>query len=79
MLEKIVKIHRIKRTIFFLFYMYKMLKIKKETWGKNGVEVIFFNDKKSLNEKHIEKQLEHSNLPAVTLQYSPELKKKEKN
>ena len=54
-----------------------MLKIKKETWGKNGVEVIIFNDKKSLNEKHIEKQLEHSNLPALTLQYSPELKKSE--
>ena len=33
---------------------------------KNCVELIVFNDKKWLNEKHIETQLEHSNLPAIT-------------
>ena len=43
--------------------------------GKNGVEVIIFNGKKWLNEKHIKTQLEHSNLAAVTLQYYPELRK----
>ena len=43
--------------------------------GENGVEVIVFNGKKWLNEKHIETQLEHSNLAAVTLQCSPELRK----
>ena len=43
-----------------------MVDITKETWGKNGVEVIFFNGKKWLNEKHIETQLEHSNLVTVT-------------
>ena len=42
---------------------------------KNGVKVIVFNGKKWLNEKHIEKQLKHSNLSAVTTQYPPELKK----
>ena len=47
--------------------------------GKNGVEVIIFNAKKWLNERHIETQLEHSNLPAATLQYSPKLRKKDKN
>ena len=33
--------------------------------GENGVEVIVFNGKKWLNEKHIETQLEHSNLPDI--------------
>ena len=44
--------------------------------GKNGVEVIFFNNgKKWLNEPHIKDQLKHSNLAAVKLQYSSELRK----
>ena len=43
--------------------------------GKNGVEVITFNGKKWLNEKNIKEQLKHSNLEAVTLQYSSELRK----
>ena len=42
---------------------------------KNAVEIIIFNGKKWLNEKHIETQLEHSNLVAVTNKYSPELRK----
>ena len=42
---------------------------------KNGVEVIVFNGKKWLNEKHVEKQLKHSNLAAVTNQYDLKLKK----
>ena len=46
--------------------------------GKNRVEVIIFNGKKWLNEKHIEDQLKHSNLPVVTLQYSSELRKQKK-
>ena len=47
-----------------------MVKITKEAWEKNGAEVIRFNGKKWLNKKHIEEQLEHSNLATVTLQYS---------
>ena len=46
--------------------------------GKNGVEVIIFNDKKWLNENYIETQLEHSNLPAVTLQYPLKFRKRRK-
>ena len=34
---------------------YKIVNITKETWGKIGVEVIIFNSKKWLNERHIEK------------------------
>ena len=43
--------------------------------GKKGVEVIIFNEKKWLNEKHIEAQLQHSNLPHITNEYSSKLKK----
>ena len=42
---------------------------------KNAVEIIIFNGKKWLNEKHIETQLEHSNLLAITNKYYPELRK----
>ena len=42
---------------------------------KNRVEVIVFNGKKWLNEKHVKEQLKHSNLPAVANQYDPEVKK----
>ena len=52
-----------------------MLEITKETWGKNEREVIIFNGKKWLNETNIKDQLKHSNLAAVTLQYSSELRK----
>ena len=43
--------------------------------GKNGVGVIIFNDKKWLNEKHIETQLKHTNLVVGTNKYSLEFKK----
>ena len=46
-----------------------------ETWQESGVEVIVFKDKKGLNETNIKDQLKHSNLAAVTLQYSTELRK----
>ena len=36
---------RIKKN-FVLFCMYKMVVITKETWQKNGVEVIVFDGKK---------------------------------
>ena len=55
--------------------MYKMVHINRKTWQENGVDVIVFNGKKWLNEKHVEEQLGHANLPAITNQYSPELKK----
>ena len=68
---------RLKKNIF-LFCMYKMVEISKKLWQKNGVEIIIFNGKKWLNEKHVEEQLDHANLPAVTNQYFPELKNKDK-
>ena len=55
--------------------MYKMVNISRKTWERNGVEVIIFGGKKWLNEKHIETQLGHANLAAITLQYSSELRK----
>ena len=67
--------HRLKKN-FFLFCMYKMVDISRKTWTKNGVEVIVFNGKKWLNEKHVKEQLKHSNLAATILQYSSELRKR---
>ena len=52
-----------------------MVEISRKTWERNSVEVIVSNSKKWLNEKHTEEQLKHSNLEAVTLKYSPELRK----
>ena len=49
--------------------MCKMVEITKETWERNGVEVIVFNIKMGLNETIIKDQLTHSNLAAVTLRY----------
>ena len=34
-----------------------MVNISRKTWAKNGAEVIIFNGKKWLNEKHIEDHL----------------------
>ena len=36
-----VEMHRFKKKIFFC--MRKMVEITKETWERNGVEVIVFN------------------------------------
>ena len=52
-----------------------MVNISVKTWRKNGVEVIVVNGKKWLNEKHVEEQLEHSNLRKVTSKYSLDLRK----
>ena len=52
-----------------------MVEITKETWEQNSVEVIVCGGKKWLNEKYIETQLGHANLPAITLQYPPKLRK----
>ena len=52
-----------------------MVKITKETWEDNGVEVIIFNGNKWLNETNIKDQLKYSNLAAVTLQYLPKYRR----
>ena len=53
--------------------------ITKETYENNGIEVI--TDKfgeLSLNERHIQQQLGHKNLPALTNKYDKEYKKYKK-
>ena len=53
-----------------------MANITKETYEANGIEVIpdeFGN--LWLNERHIQKQLELKNLPALTNKYDKKLKK----
>ena len=53
-----------------------MVNITKETWERDGVEVIIFNGKKLLNDKqHIEQELEHSNLREITSKYPLGLRK----
>ena len=56
--------------------MYKMvLKITKETRKNNGIEVeVDSVNTLWLNEKHIQKQLGHKNLPVVTNKYDKKYK-----
>ena len=47
-----------------------MFNITKETWENNGIEVIVDSvNALWLNEKHIEEQLGHKNLQAITNKY----------
>ena len=55
--------------------MYYKWQILQKKHGKNGVEVMIFNDKKWLNEKPIEKQMGHSALRNITNQYPLEFRK----
>ena len=75
-LEKIVEMYKSVKKNFFLFCMCKMVKITKEKWRKNRVEVIIFKGKKWLKETNIKDQLKQSKLSAATLQYSSEFRKK---
>ena len=53
-----------------------MAAITKETYENNGIEVITDEfDELWLNERHVQKQLELKNLPALTNQYPKEYKK----
>ena len=63
------------KLIFFLC-MCKMVNITKETLENNDIEVIVDSvNALWLNEWHIEEQLEHKNLPAVTNKYDKIYKK----
>ena len=56
--------------------MYKMVNVTKETLKNNGIEVIIDSvNALQLNERHIEKQLGHKNVPAVTNKYNKIYKK----
>ena len=72
-LEKIMEIHRLKKIFFFCIC--KIVDINRKTWEQNGVEVILFKGKKWLNQKHIEDQLGHIHLPAITNKFSSMYKK----
>ena len=53
-----------------------MVNITKETYENNGIEVI--TDELGelwLNERHVQKQLGHKNLPALTNKYDEQYKK----
>ena len=53
-----------------------MVKITKQIWDENDVELIVDKNGGSwLNEKHIETKTGHSNLPGVTNKYDPMHKK----
>ena len=69
-----MEIHKFKKIILFCLVLHKSCYYKRNM-AKNRAEVIIFNGKEWLNEKHIERQLKHSNLPLITRQYSSELRK----
>ena len=53
-----------------------VLKITKETWKNNGIEVIVNSiNTLWLNEKNIEEQLGHENLQVITNKYDKIYKK----
>ena len=55
---------------------YKMVDISKKSYENNGIEVIVDSvNALWLNERHIEEQLGHKNLPAVTNKYDKIYKK----
>ena len=52
------------------------MNINKETFENNGIEVITDKfGKLWLNERHVQQQLGHKNLPALTNKYDEEYKK----
>ena len=52
-----------------------MFSITIDKWQDNGVEVIISDDIKWLNERDIQKQLDHSNLTMITTKYPKYLRK----
>ena len=65
-----------KKNVFFLC-IYKMANITKKMYENNGIEVITDNlNTLRLNEKHVEQQLGHKNLRAVTNKYDEKYRKR---
>ena len=53
-----------------------MVNITKEMYENNGIEVITYNlNTLWLNQRHVQKQLGHKNLSAVTNKYNEKYKK----
>ena len=66
----------IKKIINFFVCIYKTVKVTKEIYEANGIEVItdeFGN--LWLNERHVQEQLGHKNSPAPTNKYDEKCKK----
>ena len=56
--------------------MYKVVNITKETYENNGIEVIINKfGEWWLNKRHVQQQLGHKNLPALTNKYDEKYKK----
>ena len=65
-----------KQKIIFFLYIYKMFNITKEMYENNNIEVITDNlNTLWLNERHVQQQLGHKNLRAVTNKYNKEYRK----
>ena len=57
--------------IIFFLCIYKIVNITKEMYENNGIEVITYNlNTLWLNQRHVQKQLGHKNLSAVTNKYN---------
>ena len=56
-----------------------MVFITTKIWQDNSVGVIPVDNIKWLNGKHIETELGHSNLAAITLKYPKDLRKEDNN
>ena len=66
-----------KQKIIFFLCIYKMVNITKEMYENNGIEVITDNlNTLWLNERHVQQQLGHKNLRAVTNKYDEEYRKR---
>ena len=52
-----------------------MVFVTDDTWQKIGVEIIILDKVKWLNKKHIEEQLQYSNLKTITTKYPLYLRK----
>ena len=58
------------KKLFFCFVYKMVLKIRKETWENNDIEVIVENvNALWLNEKNTEEKLGHKNIAAITNKY----------
>ena len=64
------------KKVFFSFVYKMVLKITKETWKNNGIEVIVNSiNTLWLNEKNIEEKLGHKNLQVIINKYNKITKK----
>ena len=73
--QKLLNILCHQKKLVFLC-VYKMHTFSIKTWSKTDVEAIKHNDKKWINEKHLEKALGYKNLVGNKTQYHSDKFKK---